>query len=258
MAKWLKLALAQTPLDWEDPAANRRRFDALLGSLEGQPDLIILPEMFTSGFTMEPGNLDPAEAGRTLAWMQAKAAETHAALTGSLAWPLAEGYVNRMVFMRSDGTHEFYDKRHTFTLAGEDRVYQRGNRKVVWEFRGFRICPQICYDLRFPVFSRNVEDYDLLLYVANWPDTRIGAWNTLLKARAIENMAFTAGVNRLGEDPNGHTYTGHSAVYDALGRKMVYSESPGWLEVALDRDQMLAARQKLRFLQDRDTFTPGW
>jgi predicted amidohydrolase len=163
-----------------------------------------------------------------------------------------------MVFMRPDGTHEFYDKRHTFTLAGEDRVYQRGNRKVVWEFRGFRICPQICYDLRFPVFSRNVEDYDLLIYVANWPDARIGAWDTLLKARAIENMAFTAGVNRIGEDPNGHTYTGHSAVYDALGRKMVFSESPGWLEISLDRDQILAARQQLRFLQDRDTFTPGW
>ena len=255
----LKVALVQTALDWEDPAANRARFDTLLHSLQDRPDLVVLPEMFTSGFTMEPGNLDPWEAEKTLTWMREKAAALNAALTGSIVWPLEDGgYANRLVFMRPDGSFQYYDKRHTFTLAGEDQVYRRGNHKEVWEFRGFRICPQICYDLRFPVFSRNTEDYDILLYVANWPDARVEAWDTLLKARAIENMAFTIGVNRIGEDPNGLNYTGHTAAYDPLGGRLAFSEQAQILEVRLDRRDLVNAREKLRFLQDRDPFTPGW
>ena len=255
----LNVALVQTALDWEDPVANRARFDAFLHTLQDRPDLVILPEMFTSGFTMDPGNLDPGEAENTLSWMRQKAATLNAALTGSMVWPLEEGvYANRLIFMRPDGSFQYYDKRHTFTLAGEDQVYRRGKLKEVWDFRGFRICPQICYDLRFPVFSRNTEDYDVLLYVANWPDTRVEAWDTLLKARAIENMAFTIGVNRIGEDPNGLKYTGHTAAFDPLGARLAYSEQAQILEVTMDRRVLVQAREKLRFLQDRDPFTPGW
>ncbi len=255
----MNVALVQTALDWEDPNANRSRFDGLLDPLEGDLDLVVVPEMFTSGFTMEPGNIPTEEAEKALTWMQKKAAGLDAALAGSLVWPLnGGGYANRLVFMKPDGTYHYYDKRHTFTLAGEDQVYRRGHRKEVWEFRGFKICPQICYDLRFPVFSRNTEDYDLLLYVANWPDARVEAWDTLLKARAIENMSFVLGVNRLGADPNGLRYTGHTSAYDPLGARLAYTEDTEVLRVTLNQQDLLEARKKLRFLQDRDLFTPGW
>lgn len=251
----MQVALVQTTLQWEDPRANRARFSRQVDSLQGAADLIVLPEMFTTGFTMTPGNIPSAEADRTLDWMRECAVRAGAALAGSLVFREAGAYFNRMVFMFPDGTYTHYDKRHTFTLAGEGEVYERGKERKTLEYGGFKFCLQICYDLRFPVWSRNTEDYDVLLYVANWPDTRISAWDTLLKARAIENMSYVVGVNRVGSDPNGLTYNGHSAVYDALGECLAFSEKEEILRVTLDKDHLLQTRRALKFLQDRDRFS---
>ncbi|MBC2837996.1 nitrilase family protein [Robiginitalea sp. SC105] len=254
----LDVALVQSPLEWENPEANRLRFSALIEPLRGATDLIVLPEMFSSGFTMDPHHLPREEAGKTLEWMQREAAAANAAIAGSLVWPHEAGYFNRFVFMEPDGNYHTYDKRHTFTLAGEDKVYDRGSRNLRIEFRGFAFRPQVCYDLRFPVWSRNTDDYDALIYVANWPEARIAAWDTLLRARAIENMAFVLGVNRLGSDPNGLGYVGHTAVYDGLGKTLGYSEEEEVVRVRLNREALLDTRRQLRFLNDRDAFTPGW
>ncbi len=254
----MEVALVQTSLHWEDPEANRNHLDSALAPLCGKTDLIVLPEMFTTGFTMEPARVGRAEAPRTLEWMREWARQADAALVGSLVWPEETGFRNRLVFMKPDGDYATYDKRHTFTLAGEDRVYQRGNQRLLVPFRGFTFCPMVCYDLRFPVWSRNTDDYDVLIYVANWPEVRISAWDTLLRARAIENMAYVLGVNRLGSDPNKHRYPGHTAAYDCLGTPLAFAGKEETLQVRLSRTHLSETRSKLRFLDDRDRFTPLW
>jgi predicted amidohydrolase len=211
--------------------------------------------MFTTGFTMTPEHINEEEGLRTLVWMQAEAAKKNAAICGSMVFREDGHNYNRLLFVSPGGEHLAYDKRHTFTLAGEHKVYTAGKSKQLIEYRGFRICPLICYDLRFPVWSRNVEGYDLLLYVANWPAQRVQAWDTLLKARAIENMAYCAGVNRVGTDINGHSYAGHSAVYDALGNSLVYSEEEAILYAGLSLSHIRETREALKFLNDRDAFT---
>src|SRR5690606_10159959 len=221
MPNKLNIALIQIPLFWEDPERNRELFSSKIKSITNKIDLIVLPEMFTTGFTMTPENIDLREGDITVAWMQEKAKEHNAAVVGSVVFFEAGNYFNRLFFVGPDGRVSQYDKRHTFALAGEDKVYQAGTEKLIIDFRGFKICPLICYDLRFPVWARNTVDYDVLVYVANWPTPRIGAWDTLLKARAIENMAYCIGVNRVGQDKTGHDYPGHSAVYDALGEELV-------------------------------------
>jgi predicted amidohydrolase len=251
----MQVALLQSEIRWEDPEANRAHFGRKIASLEGSADLVVLPEMFTTGFTMQPENIPAREAGHTLEWMRELAAGGNFALTGSLVYPEAGGYYNRMVFMYPDGKYAFYDKRHTFTLAGEDKVYHRGKVRKTVAYGGFSFSLQICYDLRFPVWARNTDDYDVLLYVANWPDTRVAAWDTLLRARAIENMSYVVGVNRVGSDPNGLTYTGHSAVYDALGNRLAFSDEEGILRVTLEKEGLQQARRSLKFLQDRDRFS---
>lgn len=251
----LNVALVQTELSWEQPEVNRRRFEQKLAALSGPLDLVVLPEMFTSGFTMEPGNIPESEGPKTLDWMHRQAVALDAAVTGSLVYKEQDGYYNRLVFMQPSGSYDCYDKRHTFTLAGEDKVYQRGKEIKIISFRGWKICPLICYDLRFPVWSRNTNGYDLLLFVANWPAPRIGAWDTLLKARAIENMAYVAAVNRIGTDANGLDYTGHTAAYDCLGQQLAYSEKEDILRICLDKGTLEETRNKLRFLEDRDSFS---
>lgn len=254
----MEVALVQTSLHWEDPEANRKQLDTFLAPLSGKTDLVVLPEMFTTGFTMQPENIDRVEAARTLDWMREWSGQAGAALVGSLVWAEGEGYRNRLVFMKPDGSYAAYDKRHTFTLAGEDRVYQRGTERLLVPFRGFMFCPMICYDLRFPVWSRNTDNYDVLIYVANWPEVRISAWDTLLRARAIENMAYVLGVNRLGSDPNHHRYPGHSAAYDSLGTPLAFAGKEEVLRLRLSRTHLAETRSKLRFLDDRDGFTPEW
>ena len=251
----MEVALLQSPLIWEDPEANRSHFTRCIESLDAGTDLIVLPEMFTTGFTMNPGSIPGEEGPRTLQWMREQARLADAALVGSMVFSESGGFYNRLVFMQPDGRHVSYDKRHTFTLAGEDKVYRRGMEKVLISFRGFTFCPLICYDLRFPVWSRNTEGYDVLIYVANWPSPRVNAWDALLSARAIENMSYVLGVNRVGEDPNGLTYSGHSGAYDSLGRRLAYSEREEIIRVTLDAGHLQETRGALRFLEDRDAFT---
>ena len=251
----LKIALVQTALIWESPLANRKSLSIKIDSLSDDVDVIILPEMFTTGFTMSPENIDTEEGPKTLKWMQQKAAEKGAALIGSVVYKEKDKYYNRLCFVKPDGSFFSYNKRHTFTLAGEHEKYIAGSKKLLVNYKGFRFSPLICYDLRFPVWSRNTDNYDVLLYVANWPKPRINAWDALLKARAIENMAYCIGVNRTGLDDTGHEYPGHSAVYDALGNVVAFSKKEEIMVVIISKMHVEETRKKLGFLDDRDTFS---
>lgn len=251
----MKISLIQTSLVWENHEANRQNFTSLINSIAGHTDIIVLPEMFATGFTMAPQGIAEAMQGETVRWMKEMAALKSCAITGSLVIGEDGKYYNRLLFVLPDGEIKQYDKRHLFSLAGEDKAYKSGTEKLIVEYRGWRICPFICYDLRFPVFSRNVEDYDLLLYVANWPQPRVLAWDTLLRARAIENMCYVAGVNRIGQDSNGHNYPGHSQAFDCLGAAVIEpSANEGVYTAVLDREAMLETRKKFGFLNDRDSF----
>ena len=218
-------------------------------------DLIVLPEMFSSGFTMNPKAVAETMNDETIAWLQHLAKAKDCAITGSLVIEENGKYYNRLVFVYPNGELKTYDKRHLFTLAGEDKVYTAGKEKLIIEYKGFRICPLICYDLRFPVFARNVEDYDVLLYVANWPKPRINAWDILLKARAVENMSYAIGVNRIGMDENELEYVGHSQAVDFLGNYLLEAqETDGVFIVELDKEKLLETKNKLAFLEDKDQF----
>jgi predicted amidohydrolase len=220
-------------------------------------DIILLPEMFTSGFTMNPTKVAESMQGETVAWMKESASKKQAAITGSLVVEENGYYYNRLLFVHPDGVVESYDKRHTFTLAGENEVYSAGTQKLIVNYKGWKICPLICYDLRFPVWARNVENYDVLIYVANWPKVRIAAWDALLKARAIENMSYCIGVNRVGLDGNNHEYSGHSAAYDVLGNRLdsIPVEKEAIEIVTLNKRDLETYRMKLNFLEDRDEFS---
>lgn len=252
----LKITLIQSNLIWENPLQNRLNLSKQIASISEETNLIIFPEMFNSGFTMDPDRVAEPMKGETVNWMKEIAHSKQAAVYGSLVIEENQNYFNRGIFVSPNGDLEHYDKRHTFTLAGEHKVYGRGNEKVIVDHLGWKICLQICYDLRFPVWARNVEDYDLLIYVANWPKARIEAWDTLLKARAIENMCYCVGVNRVGLDGNNFEYTGHSALYDGLGKRL--SNIPESKEYTsthqLDKSHLRMIREKLKFLADRDSF----
>lgn len=251
----MKISLIQTSLTWEDHEVNRQNFTSKINSVPGGTDIIVLPEMFATGFTMAPERVAETMGGETVAWMKQMAALKNCAITGSIVIKENGSYYNRLLFAMPDGEVKQYDKRHLFSLAGEDKAYVSGQKKLIVEYRGWKICPLICYDLRFPVFARNVENYDLLLYVANWPQPRVLAWDTLLRARAIENMCYVAGVNRVGQDNNGHNYPGHSQVFDCLGATVLEpSGNEGIYTVALDKEAMQEVRDKFRFLNDMDTF----
>lgn len=251
----MKTALIQAPLIWENPQANREYFEERVNSIEQEIDLIILPEMFTTGFTMNPKNVAETMQGETILKLKDLAKNKNTAITGSLIIIENEKYYNRLIFVFPSGKIEYYDKRHLFSLAGEEKIYTSGKEKQIVEYKGWKICPLICYDLRFPVFSRNTEDYDLLLYVANWPKPRTNAWDILLKARSVENMCYTLGVNRIGFDESGHEYVGHSQAIDFLGNTIINAEeSEGIIIADLDKNAMLEARHKFGFLNDRDAF----
>ncbi len=251
----MQVTLIQAPLIWENPNSNRDYFEVKINSITENIDLFVLPEMFTSGFTMSPETVAETMQGETITWLKALAKARNCAFTGSLVIKENGNFYNRLVFVFPSGEIQFYDKRHLFTLAGEDKVYTSGNQKIVVDYLGWKICPLICYDLRFPAFSRNSEDYDLLIYVASWPKIRTNAWDALLKARAIENMSYAIGVNRIGTDANGYEYIGHSQAVDFLGNYVLEpEESESSFFVVLDKEKMLETRQKLGFLNDRDSF----
>jgi predicted amidohydrolase len=257
MQDTLKVAIIQSSLVWENPIANREMFTKQIDHISKAVDLILLPEMFTTGFTMTPENAFETMEGETINWMITIAKTKQTAIGGSLVIKEDETFYNRFVFVSPEGAVTTYDKRHTFTLAGEDKVYTAGVKKVVIDYKGWKICPLICYDLRFPVWARNIEDYDVLIYVANWPKPRVHAWDTLLKARAIENMSYCIGVNRVGEDANNLEYVGHSAVYDSLGKELCkITDSIEKTEVViLEKEHLNSTRTNLKFLDDRDRFT---
>ena len=251
----MKIAIIQTDLFWENPTENRKYIKKKINAISENIDLIVLPEMFTSGFTMQPENVAEEMNGETILFLKSLAKNKNCAITGSLVIIENNNFYNRMVFIFPDDNLEYYDKKHLFTLAGEDKVYEPGKQKKIVEFRDFKFCLQICYDLRFPVFSRNCENYDALIYVANWPKTRINAWNILLKARATENMCYTIGVNRIGVDNNNLEYDGHSQVVDFLGNNVVEPQLSERIFIAtLNKIEMLQTRKKLNFLNDKDAF----
>jgi predicted amidohydrolase len=252
----MKIALIQSSLVWENPKLNRNHFEEKINAISENVDLIVLPEMFSTGFIMSPNLVAETMQGETVLWMQSLVKAKNCAITGSLIIAENSNFYNRLVFVFPSGELLFYDKKHLFTLAGEDKIYTSGKQKLIVEYKGFKICPLICYDLRFPVFSRNTEDYDVLIYVANWPKPRINAWDSLLKARAIENMCYTIGVNRIGEDNNKLQYSGHSQVTDFLGNYLIEpQENEGVYITTLNKNTLLETRQKFGFLNDRDIFT---
>ena len=217
----LKLTLVQTSLLWEKPEANRNHFDLVLKNFKkGSSNLILLPEMFTTGFTMNAEGVAEKMDGPTVAWMAALAAKKNAVVCGSLVISEKKKYFNRLIWMQPDGKYSFYDKRHLFRMVGEHNIYSSGTKRLVVELQGWNICPLVCYDLRFPVWSRSNSDYDLMIYIANWPKQRSFAWSQLLVARAIENQCYVAGLNRIGRDGKHNEYSGDSVVLDAYGQKI--------------------------------------
>jgi len=256
MKNELKVTLIQTKLQWEDAVVNRANFSEKISQISEDTDLIVLPEMFTTGFSMNAAALAEETDGPSLQWMKAEAEKADAAITGSIIITEDDKFYNRLYFVLPDGSYGYYDKKHTFTLAKEHHTYSAGNAKLIVDYKGWKICPLICYDLRFPVWARNVDEYDVLLYVANWPEKRVNAWDALLKARAIENMSYCIGVNRVGLDGNDHKYSGHTAAYDVLGNLMSNQE---WEKeftetITLKKEHISTLRDRLRFLQDRDLF----
>lgn len=256
MQKDLKIALIQTDLVWENPEQNRINFTNKIENISTDVDVIVLPEMFTSGFTMNASAVAETMDGETVSWLKDLALKVDAAIVGSMVISENNTFYNRLLFIEPSGFITYYDKRHTFTLVGEDKVYTAGKEKVILHYKGWKIRPLICYDLRFPVWARNTEDYDVLLYVANWPKTRVSAWDTLLKARAIENMSYCVGVNRVGVDGVNSEYSGHSAVYDVLGEELTgFKPNEEQTEVVtLEKRHVEAYRNKLKFLNDKDVF----
>jgi predicted amidohydrolase len=250
------IALLSFDIIWEQPAANRLYLDVQLAALPAGVDLVVLPEMFSTGFSMNPEKIaEPHQDSETLAWMQQWANKKSIAITGSLAIQDEGQFYNRLYFVEPENKVHFYDKRHLFGFAGENKVYSAGSDRLVVHYKGIKICPLICYDLRFPVFSRNTEDFDLLLYVANWPKVRISAWDALLRARAIENQCFVAGVNRTGIDNGGWEFPGHTQAIDMAGNDLLPPQrNQGCFVVELDLLARNNFLQQFPFLKDQDAF----
>ncbi|MCX6274777.1 MAG: amidohydrolase [Bacteroidetes bacterium] len=255
----LKITLIQSFLHWEDKQANVSMFDDKIAAVKEGTDIIILPEMFSTGFTMNAKAMAEPMNGPAVEWMKKKALEKNCVITGSMIISENGAFYNRLIWMNPDGSFLSYDKRHLFRLAHEEQSYASGKNKIVIEYKGWKILPLICFDLRFPVWSRRTKssDYDLLLYVANWPERRINAWNQLLIARAIENQCYVAGLNRVGNDGNDIYHSGESAVINCKGENISgipvheeYTET-----ITLNKPELNDFRKQLPFIEDGDDFT---
>ncbi|MFI5152603.1 MAG: nitrilase family protein [Chitinophagales bacterium] len=256
----------QSDLIWEDKAANLRKLGDQIVSLKDKTELIILPEMFSTGFVVEPAGLAEKMDGPSLDWMKKLSNENRVILTGSLIIEDGGKYHNRLIWMMPNGQYGYYDKRHLFAFAGEDERYSAGNKRLIASVKGWKINLLVCYDLRFPVWARqgtapeNAEsssdlEYDLLIYVANWPSKRIHAWKILLMARAIENQAYVVGVNRVGTDGFQNYHTGDSMVIDPFGQSIYHApEKEDLFTCTLDKNKLVEARSKFPFWKDRDHF----
>ena len=259
----LRVSIVQGETRWHDPAGNREYYAQLIAPLHGTTDLVVLPETFTSGFSNDAiGNAETMD-GPTVAWLREQASKLDAAVTGSVQLRTDAGVFNRMLFATPDGGLTHYDKRHLFSFAKEHERYAAGHERVVVEWKGWNILLQVCYDLRFPVFSRNFTDaardglpnYDLALYVANWPSARSYPWKTLLRARAIENLSYVVGVNRVGTDGNGLHYSGDSAIIDFLGHPLSEATDEEVVStMLLQAAPLIEHREKFPALLDGDGF----
>lgn len=253
----LRIALVQTDLYWQDPVSNRAMLEEQLAFLPKKVDVVVLPEMFSTGFTTQPTQYAEVMRQDTTRWLQQMAASLDALLLGSLAMREASAYYNRLLCVQPDGQVHTYDKRHLFRMGGEHEVYTSGAERLLLHWRGWKLCPLICYDLRFPVWSRNrPEDlYDVLLYVANWPAKRSYAWQTLLRARAIENLCYVVGVNRIGTDGNGVMHQGESLALDFVGDVLVdLGQEQGIAIVELKKSDLEHYRERFPALLDADAF----
>lgn len=257
----LRISLIQTNLFWEDRQQNLNHLEGLIGGLKGKTDIIIFPEMFTSGFSMDTSKEFDTMHGETMKWMQKNAFELNAVLCGSIRLEEKGEFYNRFIWMNPDGSFEKYDKRHLFSFAKEDNHFKRGEEKLIIEYKGWKILPLICYDLRFPVWSKNrlvngEAEYDLLIYTANWPEVRNVVWKSLLLARAIENQAYVAGVNRVGKDANQINYSGDSSIISPYGAYI--SEATAGEEyivnAELNYSLLEGFRKKFPVHSDADTF----
>ncbi|MBN2758710.1 MAG: amidohydrolase [Bacteroidales bacterium] len=256
MSKNLAITIIQSNLFWENKEKNITHFQQIIENLKDKTELIVLPEMFTTGFSMHPNKFAEKMDGLTLNWMQKMADESNSAIIGSLIIKENNNYFNRLIFAKPNSKLDFYDKRHLFGMAGEDIFYKAGDKRNLFDYKNWKIKALICYDLRFPVWSRNDENYDLLIYIANWPDKRIKHWKTLLKARAIENQSYTVGVNRIGKDGNDIAHSGYSAVYDSMGNKISFTKAgiQSVETIVLDKDNLTKTRNNLPFNKDSDQF----
>lgn len=258
----LTITIIQSDLFWEDKKANLEQFERKIMGISEKTEVIILPEMFSTGFSMHPESLAETMDGESVQWMKRVSAQKKAILAGSLIIEEQGQYYNRLIWMLPNGVFGHYDKRHCFSLAGEDKHYRPGDKRLIASVKGWRINLCICYDLRFPVWTRQViaedqaqPEYDLLVYVANWPDCRVHAWRTLLPARAIENQCFVVGVNRVGHDGNGVYHSGYSLVSDPLGEiSPVLSHDEGVITTTLERNKLDDIRSKMPFWKDGDPF----
>ena len=252
----LKITTFQAYLFWENIDKNLQNLALRLSSIREKTDLIVLPEMFSTGFTMNVESLAEEMDGRTMSWMLEQAKKFQSVVTGSLIIKEGNQYYNRLIWMRPDGSYEHYDKRHLFGLGEEDKHYTAGTKKLIVELNGWKICPVICYDLRFPVWLRNKdEDYDILLIVANWPEKRSLHWRTLIPARAVENQAYVIAVNRVGHDGNEVYHSGDSMCIDPNGKVIYYKPNDEDLYTfSISRDEVENTRTNFPFLKDADSF----
>lgn len=259
MANTLNVTLVQPDLIWEDKTANLARFTDKIRALPPGCEVVVLPEMFSTGFSMNPDKLAETMEGETVRWMKAMAAEKRIILTGSIIIGEGGQFFNRLLWVLPDGNMGMYDKKHLFAFAGEDQHYAAGDRRLIASVKGWKVNLMVCYDLRFPVWSRQQAggdaEYDVLIYVANWPERRNTAWKTLLRARAIENQCYVVGVNRVGNDGNGIGHSGDSMVIDPMG-EIIYEKTSteDIATVTLDRQVLETTRGKLPFLRDADPF----
>jgi len=260
MQNELKVALIQTDLVWENPVGNRDTLTKKIHGINEAVDLIVLPEMFSTGFTMEADKLAEPPNSKTYRWMAQMAAQTGSMIIGSYIIKDGTDRFNRLHAVTPDGNHHAYDKRHLFRMAEEHKHYSSGNKKIIIEWKGWKILPLVCYDLRFPVWSRNYPQgkelqYDTLIFVANWPAARVSAWDSLLKARAIENLSYSVGLNRVGDDGKGVLYNGHSGIYDPKGEKLLFMDDKEDIQtISLSMSELEAYRNKFPAHFDGDSF----
>ncbi len=258
----IKVTLIQTSLHWENPEANREMLEKKINKIKEPTEIIILPEVFTTGFTMEPANCADSNEGKTFRWMKQTAAKKNTVITGSIATKENDKFYNRLIWMQPDGNYYQYDKKHLFSFAGETKNYTPGKKRVIVEYKGWKILLLICYDLRFPVWCKNNFnpqngfDYDCIINIANWPAPRSNHWSILLMARAIENQAYVAGVNRVGKDAKGTDHSGDSALINPLGEHLstITPFEEKTETITMERARLDDFRKKFGVANDWDKF----